>query len=53
MVKLQFDSNGQYKITLPKAIIEAKRWKRGDSLQVLFDNEGNIILVNRNESKKH
>ena len=53
MVKLQHDSNGQYKITLPKSIIEAKRWKRGDSIRILLSNEGNIVLRNENENKKH
>ena len=53
MVKLQHDANGQYKITLPKSIIEAKRWKKGDSIKILFNKEGNMILMNQNESKKN
>lgn len=44
MVKLQFDLNKQYKITLPKAIIEAKGWKKGDIVSIGLDNKGNIIL---------
>jgi bifunctional DNA-binding transcriptional regulator/antitoxin component of YhaV-PrlF toxin-antitoxin module len=44
MVKLQFDLNKQYKITLPKAIIEAKGWKKGDKVRISLDDKGNIIL---------
>jgi bifunctional DNA-binding transcriptional regulator/antitoxin component of YhaV-PrlF toxin-antitoxin module len=44
MVKVQFDSNGQYKVTLPKAIVEAKGWKKGDRLRVELDEKGNIVL---------
>lgn len=44
MIRLQFDQNKQYKITLPKAIIEAKGWKKGDKLKVELDKEGNLVL---------
>ncbi len=44
MVKLQYDQNKQYKLTLPKAIIEAKGWKKGDLIRVSLDDTGNIIL---------
>jgi bifunctional DNA-binding transcriptional regulator/antitoxin component of YhaV-PrlF toxin-antitoxin module len=53
MVKLQYDANGQYKITLPKALIEAIRWKRGDKISIILDQKGNITLMNENENKKH
>ena len=48
-MKLQFDNNKQYKITLPKAIIDAKGWEKGDEIKIRFDKEGNLILkkVNR------
>ena len=52
MVKLQYDSNSQYKITLPKPIVVAKKWKRGDELVVEFDSEGNLVLRNLNEGKR-
>ncbi|MBT6518337.1 hypothetical protein HOK51_00720 [Candidatus Woesearchaeota archaeon] len=45
MVKLQFDLNKQYKITLPKALIDAKGWKKGDQIKVVLDSQGNIVLV--------
>ena len=44
MVKLQYDQNKQYKLTLPKALIEAKGWKKGDAIRVSLDEKGNIIL---------
>jgi len=44
MVKLQFDNNQQFKITLPKPIILAKGWKKGDEVNIQLDDRGNIIL---------
>ena len=43
-MKLQFDKNNQYKLTLPKALIEAKGWKKGDEIDIKLDENGNIIL---------
>lgn len=50
MVKLQFDRNKQFKITLPKSLVLAKAWKKGDIVDVKLDNEGNIVLVKRGSS---
>ena len=44
MVKLQFDSK-QYKVTLPKAIIEAKGWTKGNKLKILLNERGEIVLI--------
>lgn len=44
MPKLQYDLNKQYKLTLPKALIEAKSWKKGDEIKVVLDAEGNLVL---------
>lgn len=44
MVKLQFDNNKQYKITLPKALIDAKGWKKGSKIKIELDDTGNILL---------
>lgn len=44
MVKLQYDNNKQYKLTLPKALIDAKGWKKGSEIKILLDSEGNIKL---------
>ena len=43
MVKLQFDTK-QYKITLPKAIIEAKGWLKGSDLRVIINEKGELVL---------
>ena len=52
MVKLQYDANGQFKLTLPKALMTAKGWKKGDNILLQLDSKGNIILVKHNERKK-
>ncbi len=44
MVKLQYDQNGQFKITLPKQIAVAKGWKKGDTLRVKLNDKGNLVL---------
>lgn len=44
MVILQHDRNQQYKLTLPKALIEAKGWKKGDCIRIELDKEGNLVL---------
>ncbi|MFH1064206.1 MAG: AbrB/MazE/SpoVT family DNA-binding domain-containing protein [Candidatus Woesearchaeota archaeon] len=44
MVKLQFDNNKQYKITLPKALIDAKGWSKGSEIKIELDGQGNIVL---------
>ena len=44
MVKLQYDRNGQFKITLPKPIILAKGWKKGDRIVIMLDEKGNLVL---------
>jgi bifunctional DNA-binding transcriptional regulator/antitoxin component of YhaV-PrlF toxin-antitoxin module len=44
MVRLQFDSK-QYKVTLPKAIIEAKGWQKGNHLRILLNERGELVLV--------
>jgi bifunctional DNA-binding transcriptional regulator/antitoxin component of YhaV-PrlF toxin-antitoxin module len=45
MVKLQFDTK-QYKITLPKAIIEAKGWIKGSEVKIILNEKGELILKN-------
>ena len=44
MVKLQFINNCQYKITLPKKIVEAMCWKRGDEIKIMINKHGEIVL---------
>ena len=35
---------GQYRITIPKDLAEAKGWKPGTKLRFVEDTEGNVIL---------
>ena len=44
MIKLQFVNGKQYKITLPKSIVEAKGWKKGDELKLEIDEKGNLVI---------
>ncbi|MEK6968602.1 MAG: hypothetical protein AABX51_08310 [Nanoarchaeota archaeon] len=44
MVRLQYDRNGQFKITLPKQITVAKGWKKGDRLKIILNDKGNLVL---------
>ena len=46
MPKLQqmTHSNKQFFLTLPKQIILAKGWQKGDQIKVEIDQKGNLIL---------
>ena len=44
MVKLQYDRNQQFKITLPKQLVLAKKWKKGDTLYFELDEQGNLVV---------
>ena len=44
MAKLYFENNQQYKITLPKALVQALGWQKGDSLGFRIDHVGSIIV---------
>ena len=46
MVKLQFDNNKQFKVTLPKQVLLALGWKKGDSIDISLD-DGHLILKRR------
>jgi AbrB family looped-hinge helix DNA binding protein len=43
MVKVVVN-NGQYKITVPKDLAEAKGWKAGTRLRFVEDKDGNISI---------
>ena len=45
-MKLQQMSGGGrgFFLMIPKALIRAKRWNKGDDILVELDNKGNIIL---------
>jgi bifunctional DNA-binding transcriptional regulator/antitoxin component of YhaV-PrlF toxin-antitoxin module len=44
MVKIQELKTGQLLITIPRAIAEAKGWRKGMELEYVIDNLGNLIL---------
>ncbi len=47
MVKLQHDANGQFKITLPRQIVLAKKWKKGAVLYFELDDKGDLVVRKR------
>ncbi len=51
MVKVVVN-NGQYKITIPKDLAEAKGWTSKTKLRFVEDAEGNVFLKEMPEEKK-
>ncbi|MBD3350452.1 MAG: hypothetical protein GF364_03100 [Candidatus Lokiarchaeota archaeon] len=43
-MKLQETPRGQFTLTIPKAIVNAKGWKAGEDLSLEFDSKGNIVI---------
>ena len=43
-MKLQKTSQGQYTLTLPKPIVEAKGWDKGTELELKFNERGNLEI---------
>ena len=43
---------GQYRITIPKDLAEAKGWKPGTKLRFVEDTDGNIILKELKEKNE-
>lgn len=43
MPKLQH-TGSQYTLTIPAAIARAKGWAKGDELEYIIDNLGNVLL---------
>ena len=42
--RLQFPNNNQFIITVPKGLVLAKGWKKGDTIEFSIDNKGEIII---------
>jgi len=42
--KLQFPNKKQYIITIPKSLVLAKGWKKGNMLEFVINNKGEIIV---------
>ena len=41
---LQHPNKKQFIITIPKGLVLAKGWKRGDTLEFIIDNNGDIVI---------
>ncbi len=41
---IQFRNQKQFVITLPKGLVLAKSWKKGDNLEFVLDKTGNILI---------
>ena len=41
---LQYPNDKQYIITLPKSLVLAKGWKKGNKLEFIINNKGEIIV---------
>ncbi|MBR9690228.1 AbrB/MazE/SpoVT family DNA-binding domain-containing protein [Candidatus Woesearchaeota archaeon] len=46
------DNNGQYKITIPKELAQAKGWEAGTQIRFVEDIEGNVHLKEMPKRKK-
>ena len=47
---LQFPNEKQYTVTIPKSLVEAKGWKKGDKILFYFDEKSRLVM-DRGESK--
>ena len=43
-MKLQQLKNGACVLTLPKQIVDAKQWKKGDDIKIRINDKGEIVL---------
>jgi len=51
---LQYPNKRQFIITIPKGLVLAKRWKKGDKLVFFINNKGEIVIkkLNKKRDKK-
>ena len=52
MAKLIINKNGQCTITIPKDVIEATGWKKGDFLYVGKNKGENTVFIEKSEANK-
>lgn len=45
-------SNNQYRITIPKDLVEEKGWNAGTKLRFVEDIEGNVFLKEISKTKR-
>jgi hypothetical protein len=48
---LQKSKNGQYFLSLPLAIVQAKGWDKGKELVIRFNERGNLEIEEKIEPK--
>lgn len=41
---LQHPNKKQFIITIPKGLVLAKNWKKGDTLEFIIDSKGDIVI---------
>ncbi|MBW2980387.1 hypothetical protein KY360_03155 [Candidatus Woesearchaeota archaeon] len=41
---LQYPNKKQFIVTVPKGLVLAKGWKRGDKLEFVISNRGEIVM---------
>jgi bifunctional DNA-binding transcriptional regulator/antitoxin component of YhaV-PrlF toxin-antitoxin module len=41
---LQYPNKKQFIVTVPKGLVLAKGWKRGDKLEFIINNKGEIVI---------
>ncbi len=49
---LQFPNKKQFIITVPKSLVLAKSWKKGDLLKFTINNDGDIVIKKDDKIKK-
>jgi len=47
MVKLMQLKNGQFIVTIPKIVVESKKWRKGDNVEWSFNELGQLILKSK------
>ncbi len=50
--RLQYPNKKQFIVTLPQALVRAKGWKKGEIIEFVIDECGNIVL-RRLEGRDH
>lgn len=46
-MKIQQIKNGQYFISLPRLLVRAKGWKKGDELKAVVDSDGELKILKK------
>lgn len=41
----QMPNDGSYFLTIPKSLIRAKEWQKGQSVRITISKDGNLVLT--------